>query len=61
MEMRVIRVYLLDFKVSVNDGFLTMISRQKQPALLGWDISRTMVLVGNKVHNIKLVTAFSGL
>jgi NADPH:quinone reductase-like Zn-dependent oxidoreductase len=56
-----ISVNPIDYKVRSNDGALTWILGADRPAILGWDLSGTVVEVGDAVTDFKIGDAVFGL
>jgi NADPH:quinone reductase-like Zn-dependent oxidoreductase len=51
----------VDYKVRSNNGALTWILGEERPAILGWDLSGTIVEVGEDVTNFKMGDAVFGM
>lgn len=51
----------VDFKVRSNDGALNWILGADRPAIIGWDLSGTVVEVGSDVTDFKIGDAVFGL
>ncbi|TRX03702.1 NADP-dependent oxidoreductase [Flavobacterium gawalongense] len=51
----------VDYKVRSNDGALNWILGEERPAILGWDLSGTIVEVGEDVTDFKIGDAVFGM
>ena len=51
----------VDYKVRSNSGALTWILGEKRPAIIGWDLSGTIVEVGDAVTDFKIGDAVFGM
>src|SRR6218665_232211 len=47
-------VNVIDYKVRANEGALNWILGADRPAIIGWDLSGTVVEVGNNVTDFKI-------
>ena len=51
----------VDYKVRANSGALTWILGEERPAIIGWDLSGTIVEVGDAVTDFKIGDAVFGM
>lgn len=54
ISVKAISVNPVDFKVRSMEGVLTAINGEKRPAIIGWDISGTVVSIGKNVTKFKI-------
>ncbi len=54
VEVKVIGVNPVDYKVRANDEVLTMIYGPERPAILGWDIAGNVVAKGDAVQDLEI-------
>lgn len=51
----------VDYKARTNSGSLTWLFEEERPVILGWDLSGTIVEIGENVTNLKIGDAVFGM
>ena len=54
ISVKAIGVNPVDFKARANEDLLNSLTGEQRPAIIGWDISGTIVAIGNNVTKFKI-------